>query len=475
MRFRRALPLLLLVPGATTGCAGHATTMHDVREALAHGDLEGARARLAESGRGTDDLLFALEDGLLLHYSGQPELSNERLAFAEVRIDDLYTRSLTKTALSLITSDLVLHFEPRGVEPFLIHYYRALNFLALGDPGSARVEWRRLAHELQFAAETGDAAYLDPPFFNHLVGLGLEPDDPDQAYVAFRRAEVGYREAGTGVPPDLVGDLIRLAGRLGHRDHLDEYLVRYPAPESGPARAGPGYAGSGPSEAQAEIVVLVEDGFVAPIEEVRAYIPILTDRMSDVRGAEDDRLDLARRLAAEYRAGRYAGVSRRHVRRKEIAYVLPLAFPTPGRAVPGLRDLQVDAGLQPVSGHPVLDVSALQARALEDRLPSIYVKMIARALTKFALAQKLAEEAEDEAGEDAGAAVKALSNVINVVTERADTRAWLGLPHRIWMARLRVPAGEHEIYALLDGEEEILLETVRVRPGERRFVTTRIF
>jgi hypothetical protein len=90
---------------AVVGCAGHATTMEDVRAALLKNDLEGARARLAEAGRGTDDLLFALEDGLLLHVAGDPSLSNSRFEFAELRIDDLYTKSISRTALSLIASD----------------------------------------------------------------------------------------------------------------------------------------------------------------------------------------------------------------------------------------------------------------------------------------------------------------------------------------------------------------------------------
>ncbi len=86
--------------------------------------MEEARARLSDAGRGTDDLLFALEDGLLLHYAGDPELSNSRFEFVEQRIDDLYTKSITRAALSLVTSDLVLRFEPHGIESFLVNYYR---------------------------------------------------------------------------------------------------------------------------------------------------------------------------------------------------------------------------------------------------------------------------------------------------------------------------------------------------------------
>ncbi len=68
-----------------------------------------------------------------------------------------------------------------------------------------------------------------------------------------------------------------------------------------------------------------------------------------------------------------------------------------------------------------------------------------------------------------------LANVVNVATERADTRAWLGLPHRIWISRLRVPAGQHELRILIDGREEIVLGPLDVYAGERIFLSYRVF
>ena len=102
---------------AVAGCAGHADTMQGVREALLRNDLDEARARLADAGRGTDDLLFALEDGLLLHYAGDPELSNSRLEFAEFRVDELYTKSISRAAFSLITSTPALSTHAPGTQP----------------------------------------------------------------------------------------------------------------------------------------------------------------------------------------------------------------------------------------------------------------------------------------------------------------------------------------------------------------------
>jgi uncharacterized protein len=455
---------------ALAGCASHARTMSGVRDALLNNDLDEARARLAEAGRGTDDLLFALEDGLLLHYAGDPELSNLRFEFVEFRVDELYTKSITRAGLSLITSDLVLRFEPRGIDNFLVNFYRALNYLELWEPEEAWVEWRKLALKLQFSRDQGSAPYLDPPFFNQLAGLGLEWDDPGSAYVSLRLAEAGYFEQGMAPPPDLVLDLMRLAAALGFADHLDVYRDRYGSQAVGSLSVQPEPIPPG------EIVLLVEEGLVAPIDEVSIYIPITEERAELV--AERDwgaRVDLAESLAHEYETGRYTGVTRSYAGKGGIAYVLPMSFPVFGFGEVAFDRLAAVVGSDTAAARVALRVSDLQGMAFEDRRLGIYVKTIARALIKYAVAAKLEEEAEEEGGETAGDIVGILANVVNVATERADTRAWLGLPNRIWMTRLRVRPGQHEIRLLIDGRETETLGPVDVRPGERRFITYRIF
>lgn len=463
---------------ASTACAGHAHTMADVRDALRRSDVETARARLTEAGRGTDDLLFALEDGLLLHYAGDPELSNARLEFVEQSIDDLYTKSITRIALSLVTSDLILRFEPRGIETFLVNFYRGLNYLQQDDAEGASVEWRKLNSKLQFSREHGDAPYLDPPFFHHVVGLGLEWDDPDNAYVSLRLAEAAYLARDRAPPPDLVADLVRLASALGFQDHLEIYHTRYaesPVWEGRP----PGPAGNGyPQERSdwGEVVLFIEEGLVAPISEARVFIPILKARSAVVyEGAEKEKLQLAEDLALEYREGRFDRKTGHYLDGREIDYVVPVSFPVFGVGETAFDVLAVALGPDTVAARPALAVSEMQGAAFADRLLGIWVKTIARALIKYAAAQKLEEEAEEESGEVAGDVVGALANLVNVATERADTRAWLGLPHRIWIARIAVPPGDHDLDLVIDGGEVVTLGPIDVRPLERRFVSFRIF
>jgi len=105
-----------------------------------------------------DELLRLMHRGLLLHYAGRYEESNEVLQRAEAIIDDRYTRSVSLALLSIVTSDRALAWLPSDTERLMVNYYGALNYLALGDPEEAAVEARRLSRLL----ERGEEDELEP-------------------------------------------------------------------------------------------------------------------------------------------------------------------------------------------------------------------------------------------------------------------------------------------------------------------------
>ena len=128
-----------------------------------------------------------------------------------------------------------------------------------------------------------------------------------------------------------------------------------------------------------------------------------------------------------------------------------------------------------MSAEPALLVSQLQMEAFEDRLLGIYAKTIVRALLKYAAAEELEKKAEEETGDTGGDVMGFLTNAVNVLTERADTRAWLGLPHRIWVARLRLPPGLHDVTMQFGESALVDLGVVEVRSGQRTFLGHRVF
>jgi hypothetical protein len=100
-----------------------------------------------------DELLRLMHRGLLLHYAGRYEESNEVLQQAEVIIDERYTKSVSRALLSMVTSDRALAWVPGDTERMMVNYYGALNYLALADPEEAAVEARRLSRLLELGED----------------------------------------------------------------------------------------------------------------------------------------------------------------------------------------------------------------------------------------------------------------------------------------------------------------------------------
>ena len=100
-----------------------------------------------------DECLRLMHRGLLLHFAGRYEESNEVLQRAEEIIDDRYTRSVSLALLSIVTSDRALAWVPGATERLMVNYYGALNYLALADLEEAAVEVRRLSRLLELAEE----------------------------------------------------------------------------------------------------------------------------------------------------------------------------------------------------------------------------------------------------------------------------------------------------------------------------------
>jgi hypothetical protein len=160
VRVVRFALLLLLALGAA-GCArlfrpydlapsGLQRQDDGLRRMLAAGQAGLALQRLApERDAPSDDLLRHLYLATAAHYAGQYEQSNLHLHAAGELADDRIAKSISRNALSLISSDRVLPYEPGRTERLLLPYYGALNYLRLGSMEGAVVEARRLAFLLQ--------------------------------------------------------------------------------------------------------------------------------------------------------------------------------------------------------------------------------------------------------------------------------------------------------------------------------------
>ncbi len=91
-----------------------------------------------------DRVVYYLDIGMLLHWNGDYEKSNEMLEKAERGIEANFTKSITRSASSMIMNDNVLAYAGEDYEDIYLNAFKALNYLALGLNDEAFVEVRRI-------------------------------------------------------------------------------------------------------------------------------------------------------------------------------------------------------------------------------------------------------------------------------------------------------------------------------------------
>ncbi|RKX46303.1 MAG: hypothetical protein DRP64_03395, partial [Verrucomicrobia bacterium] len=95
-----------------------------------------------------DRVVYYLDIGMLHHWNGDYEKSNEMLEKAERGIEDNFTKSVTRSASSMIMNDNVLAYAGEDYEDIYLNVFKALNYLALGRNDEAFVEVRRINNKL---------------------------------------------------------------------------------------------------------------------------------------------------------------------------------------------------------------------------------------------------------------------------------------------------------------------------------------
>jgi len=416
---RRLRPAALLLVAAVTGCAGAGFNNQAFQADVLQGHYDAALERLGDFK--DQDVSALLDRGLLLQAAGRYQESNAAFDVAEHQIEDLYTRSLSKEALSLLSGDLALDYRASGYEHAYIAYYRAWNYLRLDMPDEVLVEARRINERLTFrsaSCEDEKGVCGHDVFLRYFSGLLFErAGEVNDAYVAYKQADLARTSCreryGTEAPGDLGVRLVRLARKLGFRDEAQEYAEAY----------GLDPAVEGPSQS---VVVLWENGIIGHRESADALIPIYKGETEKIA---DDQESWARTLARRRAAPRRKDV--------DLDYLMRISLPAFVDRPPVARTATFRLGPdEETSTRDAARLSAMAAGALDETMGGIVVRAVARGVVKY-----LAKRAADKnIGEGAGLLV----NLLGVALENADTRSWRSLPNEIQVASLAVEPGTYQ-------------------------------
>ena len=441
-------------------------------------DPKGADAVVQQAEKEYGDkslVLYGMDRGMTLQLAGDYQQSNVVLEQAEEEIDRLYTRRIRTEALAFMTNDTALPYEGDPYEQVLINVLKALNYALMGQWQEALVEARRIDHRLNVLSDRTRErnAYRDDGFARYLSGILYESTgDVNNAFIAYRKAyetfEVTHAWSHTPVPSQLREDLLRTAEALHFTQELAQYQSLFPDTK---------WESSQALEQLAQVVVISYNGRAPRKEDQLIDLPISLDA-----------LQLVALNRGIFQPNRYSnrgvdtvlyGLNGR-VARVAVPRLITQKVPAPIDTVSLVQD---NGERVTAKTELVHNVTALAGKALSERIAGITAKALARAATKFALAEGTTRAAQQAAGNDLGPLVGLVVGLLTkgfaVASEEADKRSWQTLPDEIHLARVWVPPGRYQVQSQVAGRDQHLLmpedmRTLSLDPGETVVLLQRV-
>lgn len=420
-------------------CASYYQVNEKFNRSFEEGDLERAEKVLdgsKKASEGKAKLLYYLNRGVVASLQGKLEESNTFLEKAYELGEDLRNNYLN-TATSLLINPMLSYYTGEDHELLLLHYYKALNYLQLGDTQAALVECRRMNIKLnKFSSkyQTGLSGnkikYHRDAFVHTLMGLIYDADqDYNNAFIAYRNAVDIYQEDylpmfGLDAPEQLQQDLLRTAHRMGFTNELQRYekmlgKTYQPQSNSGGDLVFFWNNGLGPVKSEWSLNFALIRGrggaMVFKNQELGWSLPFAvgSDEEYEKKGLDD--LSVVRIAFPKYS--------------ERILHFTKASLQLPDRSSRVLEKAE--------------DVNAIAFQSLQQRM----FKEFSTSLLRVAL-KKASEYGVREKNDDLGAII----GIVNALTERADTRNWQTIPHTIHYTRAALPTGEQKVKLHLNGK-----------------------
>ena len=408
----RSLLALVIIAGLLTGCVG-ARSIQDKSYDLSRSGNPAAAvdhldaSRLANSSK--DRLLYLMERGTLLHLQAAYQESNVDFETADRLTEELYTKSISAGALSFLLNDGVIPYAGADYESVYLNYYKAINYLALGDLEAAGVEARRVDEKLRYFNDLYDGknVFREDGFLRMLTGLIYQAQgDYNNAFIAYRLAWHSFQANrdvyGVPLPEVLWSLLVTSADRSSLWQERDEFR------DLATAR------GVELTQLETFVVVLINNG----------RIPVKQERM------------------ALFPSGQ--------------GFPIKLALPEFVARGGGVDSVTTNIDGELYRSESVENLESIAFKSLKDEIARVLVKAIARAVIKETTARQLEGNGDNPIG--------LLLRVVNMITENADLRSWNGLPREIQLLIAPVAAGTKRIEIELDGRPQELNLAVSATP-----------
>lgn len=414
------------MPLSLAACATYSQHMAKVSNELVQGNPEIALELLDKTPSATskqDKVLYLMERGMLKYLSEQFTDAAKDWNMAHEHSEKLYTVSVSKTALSLVSSEDLSDYEGEDHEKVMLPIFSALSYFAEGSLSKALVEIRKtyqLINRLKLDEKKSSVKIDGLPYF--ISGLLYEANrNWDAAIIEYKKAISRYNESSLANNSDTlqtVADSLWRIAEFRRRDDILKFL-------------------------SAQGVKKPKDTLLERNKNAEVFL-VVEEGQSPVKQSNNFAVNIG-------------------------SSIINIAFP------------QYQRISNPYTKHDVFcdnnkcgqtnissDIETLAIDSLERRRLTYFAKMTARLIIK----EKLRETARKHLGEIGGLAVMAA----NFSTERADTRSWTLLPANIQVARIALTPNKSTTIRLHHSSPlQSQNWKVKLKPGEKKLIRIRYF
>lgn len=381
-------------------------------------------------------LLFLLEKGKVLFLLGKYDESNRALNEAD-DIIEAQNKTIGDIAVSTVVNPMADKYYAADFEKFMIHYYKALNYLFLNNIEDAVVEARRISLQTNaLSDEKGNKTnkYSKDAFSLIIQGLIYEAsNDINNAFISYRNAVDTYLEQknhywyGVKLPDQLVTDVLNLSLENGFYNDY-EYLARkLNRPITNKVSRSMPDGG--------ELIIFFENG-LGPIKDQQDFLFTL------VRGIGGD-------FFFQDSTGSFnipvviPSYGKNSINLNDIS-TFRLAFPKWVAKEPPIKEAHIKLNSNNYKFEKIEDVNVLAVELYKEKFLSEVTQALSRLLVKK-LAEYGVKNMGDEKNKDAFMAVGTAIQLYNLISEKADTRNWQSLPAKISYVRVPLKLGENKI------------------------------
>lgn len=433
--FRLATALVLVL--CLWGCASYNDAVAPYYRSVSAANYPQAEKELDKNSllqKPRNQLLYLMEKGRIAHLRGEYQESNKYFNDADQMLDN-GLKSVGDEAVGVVLNPMSQKYKGEDFEKFMIHYYKALNYLYLHQTEDAIVEARRITLQAQEQGDkfnNKDTRYSNDAFSLMLQGMLYESNnDINNAFISYRNAADIYLKSpdrvyyGTSMPLGLQQDVIRTARLNGFNDEADRYEntfgIKYQAP---PATDG------------GSLIVFWENGRAPIKEQTNLFFTLVRNSNGDLF------FDGGGGVMIPFN---YSG-DRSKVNTKSIES-LHAAFPKYVALKPYYSgaDITVNGNTTPLTKAE--DINELAFKTLQQRMLSEMGKVLSRLAVKKIAEYSLRESAKQSNGKTNGL-LEGLGygmQLYSLLSEKADTRNWQSLPSYISYARVPLQKGANHI------------------------------